>query len=328
MTKNIIKDIIIGHQKQRLFLRNSIKMNQIAHAYLFEGEESLGKKKVALEFAKIINCKLSDINQRPCENCLFCQQFNKICNPDVFSIKPDKQEIKIGQIRDLIKKINLKSYILKYKIVIIDQAERLNQEAANALLKILEEPPKNSIFILISAYLYLLPSTIFSRTQIISFFPLTKEELEQFINLENKKGIKASNQDLVDVIFFSNLKPGKAIYFLNNRQKLKQVKENFTKIKQGLFFDLIYAFEYIKKISQENNKVEEFLDNLLLYFRSLLILIGTKEKYPENYSLKQVIEIIDYIQKIQFLIRTTNINVKLALENLLLLIIVERNNIK
>ena len=326
MIKDAMKDIIIGHRKQRLFLRNSIKINQIAHAYLFEGEEFLGKKKVALEFAKIINCELPNVDERPCKNCLFCQQFDKVYNPDVFFIKPDKQEIKIGQIRDLIKTINLKSYILKYKVVIIDQAEKLNQEAANALLKILEEPPKDSIFILISAYLYLLLPTIFSRTQIVNFFLLTKEELEQLINLENKKGIKVSNQDITDIIFFSNLKPGKAIYFLNNKQKLRQVKENFAKIKQGLFFDLIYGFEYIKKINQEDNKVEQFLDNLLLYFRSLLI--ETKKEYSQNYSLKQITEIIDYIQKNQFLIRTTNVNAKLALENLLLLLVSYRHNIK
>lgn len=315
----MIKDIIIGHQQQRQFLRNSIKMNRIAHAYLFKGEEYLGKKKVALEFIKILNCKLSNIDQRPCGSCIFCQQFKNVHNPDLFLIKPDGQEIKIGQIRDLIQKINLKSYSLKYKVVIIDRAEKLNKEAANALLKVLEEPPKNSIFILISAYLHSLPPTVISRTQIIDFFLLNKEEIKQFIDFKNKKKNKISNQDIADIIFFSNLKPDKVIYFLKNKQKLKNIKEDFLKIEQGFFFDLIYSFEYIKKISQKDNKkIEQFLANLLFYFRFLLV--GTVREYSQNFSLKQITEILDYIQRVEFLIRSTNVNTKLALENLLLLL--------
>lgn len=323
----MITDTIIGHKKQRQFLLNSIKAKRVAHAYLFTGEEALGKKTVALQFAQIINCQLLDIDKRPCGKCLSCEQFNKAYIPDLFFIQPEKQEIKIGQIKDLIEKINLKSYILEYKIVIIDQAEKMNQEAADALLKILEEPPKNSIFILISSYLYLLPPTIISRTQIIDFFLLSQEEIRALI-IANKKRYKISSQDINDIIFFSHLKPGKALYFLHNKRKLIEIKENFKKIEQGSFFDLSYGFEYIKKITsgENSNEIEQFLNNLLLYFR--LVLKKKDKKNLAKYNLKEITGIIDYIQKIDYLIKFTNINNRLALENLIFLLAVDKMNNK
>ena len=127
--------MIIGHQKQRQFLKRSIELKRIAHAYLFCGPEKLGKKTIALEFAELIN-GVSEFPQ----------------HPDLILIEPEpkKKEISIDQIRELIWKLSLKPYSSSFKIAIINNADSLTTDAQHSLLKVLEEPKGSTLLILIS----------------------------------------------------------------------------------------------------------------------------------------------------------------------------------
>ncbi len=161
--------MIIGHKKQIEFLRNSVLNDRIPQAFLFEGEEHLGKKKVAFEFIKAIFCDNKINSEKPCQNCQSCVLVEKNHHPDFIFISPQKKEIQIDQIRDLQSQLNLKPVLAKIKAIIINDAHCLHTVAQNCFLKTLEEPKTQTIFILVSSLPSVLLGTIQSRCEVIKF---------------------------------------------------------------------------------------------------------------------------------------------------------------
>ncbi|MDZ4383510.1 MAG: hypothetical protein U0937_02595, partial [Thermodesulfovibrionia bacterium] len=161
-----LKDII-GQERAIEILRGCIKRNRVAHAYIFAGDEGIGKKLTAINFAKALNCQkpvtsknkdLSLVTRHSslieidcCDGCSSCIKINKSIHPDFFFIAPENGEIKVDVIRELQESISYKAFEGGWKVIIIDEAETLNQPAANACLKTLEEPPEQTILILISS---------------------------------------------------------------------------------------------------------------------------------------------------------------------------------
>lgn len=152
---------ISGHKKQIEFLENAVRRGKLAHAYIFAGPDGVGKRTVALKLAQSILATEG-------------QHFH----PDLLEIT-GQEGIKIEQIRELVYKLSLKPYMAQYKVAIIDAAENMTTEAANAMLKCLEEPKPGTILILVTTNPNRLPKTIISRTQKITFGPVDrKEEVE------------------------------------------------------------------------------------------------------------------------------------------------------
>jgi DNA polymerase-3 subunit delta' len=177
---------ITGQEKALRVLTAQIDSGKVPHAYLFSGPGGVGKRTAALEFAKALEC-LSD--EKPCGTCGPCVKIDKGLHPDVrvmdlawqaalLEEEPEKQtQFKIDSIRELQKEISLKPVEGRYRVFIIDPAEKMNQEAANCFLKTLEEPPAGSVIILISTLREGLPKTVVSRCQNIGFRPLSKNEV-------------------------------------------------------------------------------------------------------------------------------------------------------
>src|SRR4030042_3169271 len=157
--------MLIGHQKQWQYLKKLAESDKLAHAYLFCGQEKLGKKTIAVEFVKW----------------LFKDDVIKRQHPDFIFIEPVKKEIQISQIRECIWRLSLKPSVAPFKIAIIDEAHCLNQEAQSSLLKTLEEPKGQTILFLITEYPEGLFSTIVSRCQTLKFYPVKKEEIENYL---------------------------------------------------------------------------------------------------------------------------------------------------
>lgn len=260
-------------QKQWQFLKKSIELEKISHAYLFLGQKGLGKKSTAIEFIKLLNCSDKIFSNRPCQICRSCQDIEKQIHPDFALVEPEKGQIQISQIRELKKILSLHAYSARYKSIIINNAETMNQEASSALLKILEEPKGETVFILVSNYSEALLSTIFSRCQTIKFFTLKPQKLSD----ENER-----------------------------------VKEIISLAKS----DLAFRFQYVKKIVEDNENIEEILSIWLIYFRDLLIKTVNGEQ--NNYSLLKLKNILKFIEQTKFLVSSTNVNKKLALETLML----------
>jgi DNA polymerase-3 subunit delta' len=308
---------IVGHQKQWQFLKDSFLLGRIPHALLFEGEEKLGKKTLAIEFVKFINCSAPYRNEvgygvRPCQKCPSCQAIEKRIHPDFIFIEPIEGEIQVSQIRDLSLKFSEKPSTSSFKTAILDKVHLMNQEAQSAFLKTLEEPKGNTILILITEYPERLFSTILSRVQKIKFYPPKKEEIEQF--LEERKIPK---EEIEEMIKFSLGKPGLILDFLNNPQKLKEKEEKVRELIKILNSPVSFRFRYAKELVLKNN-LSEVLTLWLDYFRNILLSKIKGEKKEGRYSLWKLKNILWQIQRINFLISTTNINQRLALEILLL----------
>lgn len=189
-------------------LQGALKQKRIAHAYLFSGPGEKLKREAALLFAQALNCTYREEEKKPCGACTSCLQISRGVHPEVQVIAPEGANLKIQQVRELQKRVFQLHAVGHYGVFILETAEKLTLEAANCLLKILEEPPPQTIFILLAERVSALPATVISRCQEIrfletrvsfsSFFPylarLKKngagevlkmaEELEQETNLE------------------------------------------------------------------------------------------------------------------------------------------------
>jgi len=311
---------LIGHEKQWQFFKKSFELGKISHAYLFCGEEGVGKMTVAKEFIKLLQCQ-GAFGEGPCQKCFSCLQIEKAClpagrgfHPDLTLIAPGEGEIQISQIRDLCWTLSLKPYAALYKAAIIDEAEKMNSEAANALLKTLEEPSGHAVLILISSHPEMLPRTIVSRAQIIKFFPLPKLEIENYL-----KNQKLPEEKIKEIILVSEGKPGRVLNFLTNPSKLEEEKKKLKEFIQISHSDLSSRFQYVKKITENEENLGAILENWLRHFRNLLILhITSGEKEMDIHPFLKLQKIIKTIETINFLVSSTNVNPRLALEMVML----------
>jgi len=161
---------IAGHEFQREILRRAAAENVVSHAYLFSGPDGVGKRLVALEFAGVVNCTSGGGSPSEC-GCGSCRKVEKGIHPDVAMVEfAGVRNIKVDQVRDEIEeKLYLKPFEGRFKVVIVDEAEKLNNSAQNAFLKTLEEPPPASIIILVTSRPGALLPTIRSRCQPLNF---------------------------------------------------------------------------------------------------------------------------------------------------------------
>lgn len=190
-----LKDII-GQDKPIEIIKGYFRHGRLGGSYLFSGPEGIGKSLVAGELAKLINC-YDNKSGDSCGRCGSCVKIDKGFHPDVHwvsvnayganAVEDAGDSIKIEQVRQLKKDIYLRPYEAKIKTFIMDDADKLTLEAANALLKILEEPPRDSLIILVTSKPQLLPETIVSRCQRLKFAALGKDTLREA--LKNDYGL-------------------------------------------------------------------------------------------------------------------------------------------
>ncbi|MBN2467227.1 MAG: DNA polymerase III subunit delta' [Deltaproteobacteria bacterium] len=161
---------IRGHDRIITILRQGFTTGRFSHAYLFVGPEGIGKRLTALAMANIMLC--SSGGSEPCGICSACIQVDRGNHPDLFVLEPEKNIITIDKIRAMRRDLSRKSFAGGYKVCLVDDAETMNVQAQNALLKTLEEPTPNTVIFLISSRSYRLLPTIHSRCQTLRFQPL------------------------------------------------------------------------------------------------------------------------------------------------------------
>ncbi|MEA1939072.1 MAG: DNA polymerase III subunit delta' C-terminal domain-containing protein [Candidatus Caldatribacteriota bacterium] len=317
---------IIGQEKAVNYLLKIVKEKKISSSYIFMGNEGVGKKFIAKEFAKMINCLKLKSNLETCENCLACKKINKQCCPDLKIIEPIKNSIRIDQIRELRREITLKPFENRKKIYIIDKAEEMTIDAENCLLKTIEEPPNYAIIILICSNMDSILPTIISRCQLLYFKTLSSLEIEKYI-LE-KHNLEKNKAKLVSKVSQGSI--GRAFKILSDdnyfirRDKLLNYMASILPGK----FD-VNIFEEEEKTFLELNRSKEMIEMILLWYRDILIyksledkkyiinydkLILIEEK-ANKYSYDRLVEIIDYLLQIEEYIKK-NANKKIIFENL------------
>ncbi|MFH1643038.1 MAG: hypothetical protein ABH967_00115 [Patescibacteria group bacterium] len=284
--------MIIGHKKQWQFLKKISETGNISHAFLFSGQEKLGKKKVATEWI----------------SSLFGQDIEKKTHPDFTIIEPAGKEIQIGQIKELIRGLSLKPYSAPFKAVLIDKAHLMNSEAQSSLLKTLEEPKGNTLLILVSEEPSRLLPTIISRVQTVKFYPVAVEEM--------RKGLGGKEIVSEEIFNISLGSPGQALDLTLDNQKKSDFDKKFREIENISKSDLYQKFEYVKTLTEDTVDLKEILKIWASYFRNVLIskILGKKEG---NYSLEKTKNILYSIQSANYLISNTNVNSRLLLETLM-----------
>ena len=174
---------IYGQEGPIAVLRNAIGNARVPHAFLFYGAEGIGKRTTALVFAKALNCKEGGTD--PCDACTSCRKIDSGNHPDLLLIQPEGQFIKVADIKELQERLRFRPLEGDKRVVIIDDAERMNITSANSLLKTLEEPSPTNVFVLVSSRPHLLPMTILSRCHRLRFNPVQRDVIAAFLEREH-----------------------------------------------------------------------------------------------------------------------------------------------
>lgn len=297
---------IIGNNKIKNELIKAFNTNSVAHSYIFSGQYGIGKKQIAIEFAKMILCLNKD--KSPCGECKSCIELENDNNPDFNIIKPDGK-IKIEQIRKMLEKVYEKPIISDKKVYIIDDAETMTIEAQNCLLKTLEEPPEYIIIILITSNESNLINTIKSRCLKLTFNSLENGELKQY--LENKLEFQNISETMLENFEGS---VGKALKVKEKQELYSNMETTLKNFNCNSVIDLINNATEIYKGKENINEILEYFN---IYF-----LKKAKEEYNNASKYVKAIEIIEDTKKRL----VYNNNYDMTIDNLLINIWEELNN--
>jgi len=304
---------IVGHQKIIKFLEESIAKDNLAHSYLFAGGDHIGKRLVAKTFAASLVYQ-----EKPCFKCLFKTEVLERFHPDIIEVKPLKEKIGINQIRELKGRLALTPFSKRYKIIIIEEAEKLTKEAANSFLKLLEETPKSSIIILITNDLRAILPTVRSRCQILRFSLPSLKETENYL----QKEYELSPYEAKKFYSLSLGRPGLAIKYLKDENLLETVKKQalsfikFLEKKEDIELELAFGID-VKVLSIWLQIVRDIIFAKLHLPGSCLVPGEKIIEISQKYSFSELVEKARNIKKTIFYLNY-NVNSQLAVENLII----------
>ena len=268
---------IIGNEKNKTILKKALELNKTSHSYLFWGTEGIGKKKIALEFAKKLLCLTQ--NEENCR-CKACIEFDSNNNPDFMMIEPQDGKVKIDQIREMQRKVAEKPIVSDNKVYIIDDSDTMTSEAQNCLLKTLEEPPEYVTIILICSNEDNMLSTIKSRCTRIHFENLEISEVKEYIK-QNYGEIEIDDS----IINLSQGSIGKALKLNENKTlydiiDIVKMSEEIYKAKEEIYSVLEYMNVLLLKLSKED----------LRYINAIDIVEETKKRLKANSNYDMCID--------------------------------------
>lgn len=315
---------IYGHEKKIDMLRKTLARRRIAHAYLFSGPSATGKKTLAVEFVKAVNCISSDDRHDACDACPSCRKIQHASHPDIFFVEPEGQFIRIASIRQIQERTTCRPLEAKKRAFIIDDADRMNEESANALLKMLEEPSPANLLILITTRPHAMLQTIISRCQHIHFNPLAVETVARF--LVSEKNMEHSRAMLLAALSGGTI--GNALE-LNQEEVVAYRTELFNTLALTDRKEPFSLIHFASFLGQKKKEIRQSLNILNTFFRDVLVFkeVGQKEMLinQDNTPLiaacaarltgKQILQNIAQIEKAGDIIEQ-NVNKSLTLETM------------
>lgn len=320
---------IVGHEQIIEHLKTAIEMGKVSHAYILNGPDLSGKMMIAEAFARALLCEKQDPDG--CGECRSCRQSDDRNNPDIIYVKHDKPNtISVDDIRtQLNNDIVIKPYSNQYKIYIVDEAEKMNQQAQNALLKTIEEPPAYAVIMLLTTNADSFLQTIRSRCITLNLKSVKNDVIKSYLMTEKK--IPDYQADVCAA--FAQGVVGKAIK-LASSDDFNELKESaLSLIKRLDDIDLYEMGEAIKQISDYKLQVQDYFDLITVWYRDVLYMKATNDvnglifkdevydikKQASKHSYHGIETIIEALDKAKLRINA-NVNFDLVIELLLMTI--------
>lgn len=271
---------LIGHEWAVDMLKKHVIHGAMRHAYLFCGPPGLGRRTLALRFAQALNCPTPADPGIPCGTCRDCKQIAYMQHPDLSIVEPTIKdpdnpkelipgpngEIRISQIRDLQKTINLKPYQSRYRILIFKQFQQASVEASNALLKTLEEAPSYAVLILTADNPEQLLPTIVSRCEVLRLRPLSIDEIRKDLA---GRGVDKERARLLAHI--SGGRPGYARRLVEDESLLDKREERLNDLLTLLPASRVEKFAYADKLSRDKDSMRQAILFWLSYWRDVML---------------------------------------------------------
>lgn len=320
---------IIGHEKIIKHLRSAISLDMVSHAYILNGPEYSGKMMLAEAFAAALQC--TGEGERPCMACRSCRQAADHNQPDIIYVQHEKPNtIGVDDIRTQINQdIGIKPYSSRYKVYIVDGAEKMNQQAQNALLKTIEEPPAYAVILLLTTNADSFLQTILSRCITLNLKAVREDVIRAYL-MRNYQ-IPDYQADVCAAFAQGNV--GKAIQ-LASSEDFHELKASVLQLVKRLEDIDLYEFGgAIKQIGEYKLQINDYFDLITIWFRDVLYMKATNDVNglifkDEVYDIKRQASRRSYpgIEKILKALQTAkvrlnaNVNFDLTLELLLLTI--------
>ncbi|MEN3202156.1 MAG: DNA polymerase III subunit delta' [Atribacterota bacterium] len=264
---------IWGHTFQKEYFQRVLSLGKVHHAYLFSGPSGVGKRTLALEIAKTLLCLESW--EEACNRCQSCLLFARSAHPDFFLVEPEKNSIGIDAIRDFVQRLSLKRVLSPFRVGIVDEAEKLTEEAANCLLKTVEEPPEGVVLFLVTSQAITLPQTLLSRCQHLVFPSLPERLVAEY--LEKEKGIEPSRAYTVALFSLGSI--GEALRYAWGKNLEEEVRAFLNNVRGG---DVFRAGLWLLEHREDLPRV---LSVLAKYFRDALFFCLLKHHYNNGLAL-------------------------------------------
>ncbi len=313
---------VIGHERQKNLLRRAVSTGRLAHAYLFEGPEGVGKRLIALELARLVFCAAGE----GCGSCTACRKIDHNNHPDLHLLEAEGSSIKVEQVRSLQKELSYRPLEATRKFCLIEGAERLNPAAGNALLKTLEEPAGNAVFIVITAHPEGVLSTIRSRCQRLPFPRLPRQTIREV--LTERLGLDEVQGHVLAALSEGSFKKAlgrdRVLYLEDRRNLLKSL----TALSPGSVSPL---FRLAQELAEDKDRLGDILEIYQAFYRDLLLhLHGRPDEELVNVDLMEKIRRVATRESVPALIRKLdalaasrrqlerNVNRQLAMEVLLM----------
>jgi len=318
---------VLGHSKVITLLQRAITNEKVVNSYLFLGSEGIGKKYVALQFAKALNCLEGEgKGGEACDHCISCKKIDHALHPDVLLIEPEGQYIKVDQVRQLQKELAYRPYEGKRRVCILTAADRMAPHIPNTLLKTLEEPPLHTVIVLLANNARFILPTILSRCQPVRFNPLSIPLVSKW--LMEEKGFNQAEAHLLASL--SEGSPGKA---LEIQEEIRQVpRESLLKDWVGVkSLSLERIGSWVESLPSQRENLLLILEVTKTLLRDLVMVITLRkearlihsdllqpmESMAANWSLAPLFKRMETLHQTTLALKA-NANTSLALEAMML----------
>lgn len=320
---------ILGHEQIIAHLQNAIEEDKVSHAYIFNGPEASGKMMLAEAFAMALQCEGE--GKRPCLECRSCRQVADHNQPDIIYVSHEKPNtIGVDDIRTQINNdIDIKPYSSRYKVYIVDEAQKMNQQAQNALLKTIEEPPAYAIILLLTTNADSFLQTILSRCITLNLKAVKEDKIKEYL----MKHYQIPDYQADICAAFSQGNVGKAIQ-LASSEEFGELKASVLQLMKRLEdIDLYEMTGAVKQIAEYKLSVNDYFDLMMIWFRDVLYLKATNDvdglifkdevydikKQAAKRSYQGIETILEALEKAKIRLNA-NVNFDLVIELLLLTI--------